>query len=128
MPVWLTVTRKSGSLSCTGSRSCRRYGSCTARHFGKPGCGRPLFKMNDDTGEIIHNSHVSHICARSEGGPRWDPEMSEEENRSESNLIPMCLEHAYEIDVTPELYRSSCFESASSRRSPSTSGCRRVGL
>jgi hypothetical protein len=63
-----------------------------------------LFKMNDDTGEIMLNSHVSHICARSEGGPRWDPGMSEEENRSESNLIPMCLEHAYEIDATPELY------------------------
>ncbi|MFG2445004.1 hypothetical protein ACGFQG_19230 [Nocardia fluminea] len=31
--------------------------------------------------------------------------MSEEENRSESNLIPMCLEHADEIDVTPEYYK-----------------------
>jgi len=30
--------------------------------------------------------------------------MSEAENRSESNLIPMCLEHADEIDVTPEHY------------------------
>jgi hypothetical protein len=76
----------------------------TAFRCGMPGCGRPLFKMNDDTGEIIRDSHVSHICARSEGGPRWDPEMSEEENRGESNLIPMGLEHAYEIDATPELY------------------------
>jgi pterin-4a-carbinolamine dehydratase len=76
----------------------------TAFRCGKPGCGRPLYKMNNDTGEILLNSNVSHICARSEGGPRWDPEMSEEENRSESNLIPMCLEHAYEIDATPEQY------------------------
>lgn len=76
----------------------------TAFRCGKPGCGRPLYKMNNDTGEIVLNSNVSHICARSEGGPRWDPEMSEEENRSESNLIPMCLEHAFEIDVTPEQY------------------------
>jgi hypothetical protein len=60
--------------------------------------------MNNDTGETVLNSNVSHICACSEGGPRWDPEMSEEENRSESNLIPMCLEHAFEIDVTPEHY------------------------
>jgi hypothetical protein len=60
--------------------------------------------MNDDTGEIVLNSNVSHICARSEGGPRWDPEMTEDENRSESNLIPMCLEHAYEIDVTADQY------------------------
>jgi hypothetical protein len=48
-----------------------------------------VYAMNNDTGEIVLNSHVSHICALSEGGPRWDPEMSEEENRSESNLIPM---------------------------------------
>jgi len=76
----------------------------TAFRCGKPECGRPLYKMNDDTGEIVLNSNVSHICARSEGGPRWDPEMTEDENRSESNLIPMCLEHAYEIDVTPDRY------------------------
>jgi hypothetical protein len=60
--------------------------------------------MNNDTGETVLNSQVSHICARSEGGPRWDPQMSEKENRSASNLIPMCLEHAREIDVTPEHY------------------------
>ncbi|TDC10864.1 hypothetical protein E1267_02595 [Nonomuraea longispora] len=76
----------------------------TAFRCGMPGCGKPLYKMNNDTGEIVLNSHVSHICARSEGGPRWDPEMSEDKNRSESNLIPMCLEHALEIDRTPEHY------------------------
>lgn len=63
----------------------------TAFRCGKPDCGRPLYKMNDDTGETLLNSRVSHIGARSEGGPRWDPDMSEEENRSESNLIPMCM-------------------------------------
>jgi hypothetical protein len=76
----------------------------TAFRCGKPDCGRPLYKMNGDTGETLLNSRVSHICARSEGGPRWDPDMSEEENRSASNLIPMCMEHADEIDVTPEHY------------------------
>jgi hypothetical protein len=76
----------------------------TAFRCGKPDCGRPLYKMNDDTGETLLNSRVAHICARSEGGPRWDPDMSEEENRSESNLIPLCMEHAAEIDVTPEHY------------------------
>nr|MDT0666908.1 hypothetical protein [Micromonospora sp. DSM 115978] len=60
--------------------------------------------MNDDTGDTLLNSRVSHICARSEGGPRWDPGMSEDENRSASNLIPMCMEHADEIDVTPGHY------------------------
>jgi hypothetical protein len=44
----------------------------TAFRCGRPGCGRPLYKLNNDTGEVILNSNVSHICARSEGGPRWD--------------------------------------------------------
>ena len=60
--------------------------------------------MNNETGEVVLNSQVAHICARSEGGPRWNPEMTEDENRAESNLIPLCLEHAYEIDATPERY------------------------
>jgi hypothetical protein len=56
------------------------------------------------------HSRVAHICARSEGGPRWAPQMSEEANRSGGNLILMCLEHATEIDETPEHFpvESSC--------------------
>lgn len=56
--------------------------------------------MKDD-GEFILNSTVAHICARSEGGPRWNPDMPEDENRSPSNLIPMCQKHSTEIDVQP---------------------------
>ncbi|MFE9010919.1 hypothetical protein [Streptomyces cyaneofuscatus] len=60
--------------------------------------------MNDDTGEWLLNSSVAHIHARSEGGPRWDPDMTAEENQSASNLIPLCNDHAAEIDDTPEHY------------------------
>lgn len=74
----------------------------TAFRCGFEGCRKPLYRVNDETGEHLLNSRVAHICARSEGGPRWDPEMSEEANRSGANLILMCLEHATEIDGTPE--------------------------
>jgi hypothetical protein len=77
----------------------RLYG--TASRCGKPDCGRPLYKLDTNTGESVLNSTVSHICARDEGGPRWDPSMSEEDNRSEANLIALCLEHAHEIDASP---------------------------
>lgn len=60
--------------------------------------------MNDDTGEWLLNSSVAHIHARSEGGPRWDPEMSAAENQNTSNLLPLCNDHAAEIDDTPEHY------------------------
>ncbi|MCT2547407.1 HNH endonuclease signature motif containing protein [Streptomyces atratus] len=76
----------------------------TAFRCGKPGCKKPLYKMNNETGEWILNSNVAHIHARSEGGPRWNPEMTEEENRSAENLMPLCREHAAEIDATPEHY------------------------
>ncbi|WP_433678046.1 hypothetical protein [Nocardia sp. CA-119907] len=76
----------------------------TAFRCGMPECGRPLFRIDDETGDAVLNSHVSHICARSEGGPRWDPQMSEADNRDAANLIPMCMEHAYEIDQAPERF------------------------
>ncbi|MBA0053628.1 hypothetical protein E0L36_22985 [Streptomyces sp. AJS327] len=60
--------------------------------------------MNNETGETILNSRVAHIHARSEGGPRWEPQMTEAENRSAENLLPLCLEHAAEIDDTPAHY------------------------
>lgn len=63
-----------------------------------PGCVRPLYKVDSETGMRTLNSNAAHICARSEGGPRWDPTQSESENRSVGNLLALCLEHAKEID------------------------------
>lgn len=74
----------------------------TAFRCAEPSCTKPLYRLNNDTGEWILNSRVAHIHARSEGGPRWDPDMSEETNRSADNLLPLCEQHASEIDATPE--------------------------
>jgi len=75
----------------------------TALRCGLPGCLQTLYRASE-TGERVLNSRVAHIHARREGGPRWDPSMSEEENRSYSNLILLCIEHAYEIDDIPDRY------------------------
>lgn len=74
----------------------------TAWRCGEPTCKKPLYRLNGDTGEYILNSRIAHIHARSSGGPRWDPNMSEAANRAASNLIPLCDTHAWEIDQTPE--------------------------
>lgn len=76
----------------------------TAFRCAEPSCTRPLYRVSDETGEWILNSRVAHIKARSEGGPRWDPAMSEEENRDAANLLALCEMHAFEIDATPERY------------------------
>ncbi len=76
----------------------------TAFRCAEPSCTRPLYRVSDETGEWVLNSRVAHIKARSEGGPRWDPAMSEEENRDAANLLALCEMHAFEIDATPERY------------------------
>lgn len=63
-----------------------------------PGCARPLYKVDNENGIRTLNSRASHICARSEGGPRWDPNQSESDNRAANNLLALCIEHANEID------------------------------
>lgn len=50
---------------------------------------KPLYRVSDETGEYILNSRVAHIHARSENGPCWSAEMSEDDNRDASNLIPL---------------------------------------
>ena len=74
----------------------------TAFRCAEPSCTKPLYRVNDDTGEYILNSRVAHIHARREGGPRWNSEMSEKANRSAGNLLPLCEERAFEIDATQE--------------------------
>jgi hypothetical protein len=75
----------------------------TALWCGKPGCLQFLYRVSD-TGERVLNSEVAHIHARRVGGPRWNPTMSEADNRSYDNLIVLCEAHATEIDKTPEHY------------------------
>src|ERR1022692_425249 len=62
-----------------------------------PGCDRPLYRVNADGSRTL-NSRIAHICARQEGGPRWNSAMSSEANRSAGNLLLLCIEHADEID------------------------------
>ncbi len=73
----------------------------TALRCGQPGCMQALYRVSE-TGVRVLNSQVAHIHARRENGPRWNPAMTGEENRAYDNLIVLCLEHASEIDITPE--------------------------
>lgn len=43
---------------------------------------------------------IAHIRAKSEQGPRFDKDQSEDENRSFSNLMAMCANHSKIIDGT----------------------------
>ncbi|WP_327039999.1 hypothetical protein OG400_18835 [Micromonospora ureilytica] len=83
----------------------------TAFACAKPGCRAGLYTLNADTGQHVLNSHVAHIHARSEGGPRWDPAMSEADNRDVGNLLLLCFPHAWEIDQVPDEYPAEMLRS-----------------
>src|SRR6267143_1364466 len=49
-----------------------------------------------ETRELI--AHVAHIVARSDTGPRADPELPSSERDAHTNLILLCPNHHAEID------------------------------
>ena len=73
----------------------------TALRCGRPGCMQALYRLSD-TGERVLNSRVAHIHARRENGPRWNPMMAAEENRSYSWVPQNCLR------LVTEKQASSC--------------------
>ncbi len=74
-----------------------------ALRCGRPDCQRPLYKQDNETGDLVLNSRVAHIHARRPGGPRWI-EMTAEENRGPGNLLLLCIEHSYEVDDLSDRY------------------------
>ena len=78
----------------------------TASFCAFPGCREPLFRSGVD-GRPVLNSNVCHIKARREGGRRWDPEQSAEENFSFENLVLLCLRHHPEVDDPERLEQFS---------------------
>ena len=47
---------------------------------------------------------IAHIRARNEGGARFDPNQTEEENRSASNLMALCSKHHDIVDAREDIY------------------------
>lgn len=65
-----------------------------------PGCTAPLI---EDTGTVT--GIICHIKARSERGPRYDANQTEEERYAFDNLLLMCGRHSKLIDSEHQLYR-----------------------
>ncbi|MFF3467624.1 hypothetical protein [Streptomyces sp. NPDC002619] len=83
----------------------------SAMTCGSPQCGQPLYRQSTTAEKRILNSRVAHIHARSEGGARWDPAMSSEENRAFGNLILLCEAHHSEVDGVPEFFPAELLRS-----------------
>jgi hypothetical protein len=78
----------------TDATAKQLYATAIACAF--PDCGEPLYRTEFNPPAL--NSRIAHICARREGGPRWDAGMSPAENRSSGNLVLLCIVHAALVD------------------------------
>jgi|GEM_PF-6273908 signal recognition particle GTPase len=68
-------------------------------------CGHPDCEEEvADTEQGIVIGEICHIRAQSEGGPRYDPSLNEDEVDAYSNLILLCPTHHTYIDKNPEEY------------------------
>ncbi len=64
-----------------------------------PGCNILTKAASDDDISLRNIGEAAHICAASEGGPRYDSDMTIEERTSISNAIWLCRNHAKYIDA-----------------------------
>lgn len=66
----------------------RRLDTLSCNECAAPDCNRKLLARDDET--II--SKICHIEAASPAGPRWNPNMTDDDRRHFSNLILLCDE------------------------------------
>lgn len=63
-----------------------------------PACRKLTVGANDDTQSVTNIGVAAHICAASEGGPRYDYHMTSDERKSIENGIWLCQSCAKLID------------------------------
>lgn len=64
-----------------------------------PKCPRRVVQILEDGNPYVY-AFVAHICGE-RGGPRYDPNMSDEERTSFSNMLLLCDGHHKQIDRKP---------------------------
>lgn len=74
--------------------------AASGNQCGYPDCDEEVA----DTEQEIVIGEICHIRAQSEGGPRYDPDLTEDEIDTYSNLILLCPTHHTYIDKNPEEY------------------------
>lgn len=61
-----------------------------------PGCAREI--LTYESGEPLVDVQIAHIAAAEPGGPRFEPDMTDEQRRSIDNLILLCQAHHNLVD------------------------------
>ena len=96
----LSNTRDDFTEATKRMLSDRVNGICSAPTCNKSTKG----PSGSSTDAMVSIGVAAHICAAAEGGPRYDPTMSQETRKSIDNGIWLCCNHARMIDVDPGFY------------------------
>lgn len=78
----------------------KKLWAASGNQCGFPGCEEDVV----DIGQEIVVGEICHIRAQSPGGPRYDPDLNDDEVDAYSNLILLCPTHHTYIDKNPEEY------------------------
>ncbi len=78
----------------------RRVGYCCS----KPECGKSTEGPHTENSKFLSVGVAAHITAASPKGPRYDPDLTQEERKDASNGIWLCETHAKLIDKDHERY------------------------
>jgi hypothetical protein len=63
-----------------------------------PDCRRPTFGAAKSHDGFVNVGVASHITAAASGGPRYDPNLTSEQRRNQSNGIWLCQTHGKAVD------------------------------
>lgn len=88
-------------------RTVKKLWFASGNSCAHPDCDHDLIDFDDDT--VV--GEMCHIRARSPNGPRYDPEMTDEERDAYSNLLLLCPTHHTIVDEAPEKYPPEKLES-----------------
>lgn len=80
----------------------RRLFAASAGYCQNPGCANELFV--DALGKSIHIAEMAHVLAATDGGPRTNTNLSQEERGAFENLIMLCANCHTMVDKAPEAF------------------------
>lgn len=80
----------------------RRLFAASAGYCQNPGCSSELFVDADGTN--IHIAELAHVFAANNGGPRSNPNLSEEERGAFENLVVLCANCHTKVDKAPSAF------------------------
>ena len=80
----------------------RRLFAASAGFCQNPSCSNELFV--DAAGKSIHIAEMAHVFAANDGGPRANPNLTEDERGAFENLVVLCANCHTMVDKAPDAY------------------------